>query len=196
MKELFVIEQTCWMQTLVDLSAGCIEFLWRRVTVVNRWDLYVLTSFKWSFGGSTFYTKTVSGFLHVENKFRFKHPVLRTVKDVTEQSKKLCSLMIDTWSLLLILSHSLRTEGHLRLTSHISYWQSNCEVGVMNGSVGKCQISGKRKICRNPKIWIYCTILGLYKSILYIVTVVCFFYYCTVSFVCSFSELRSQTWPI
>lgn len=36
MKELFVIEETCWMQILVDLSAGCIEFLWRCVTVVKQ----------------------------------------------------------------------------------------------------------------------------------------------------------------
>lgn len=68
LKELFVIEQTRWMQTLVDSSAGCIKFLWRCVTVVNRCELYVLTSF----GGSTFYTKSFSGFLHVGNK----HPSL------------------------------------------------------------------------------------------------------------------------
>lgn len=67
LKELFVIEQTCWMQTLVDLSAGCIKILWRCVTVVNRCELYVLTSF----GGSSFYTKTFSGFLHVGNKWCF-----------------------------------------------------------------------------------------------------------------------------
>lgn len=96
LKELFVIEQTCWMQTLVDLSAGCIDFLWRCVTVVNRRDLYVSTSFKRSFGGSTFYTTTVSGFLHVQNELSFNIWVftqLRTNKTV----QKMSSLMIGTW---------------------------------------------------------------------------------------------------
>lgn len=80
LKELIVIEETYWMQTLVDLSAGCIEFLWRCDTVVNRWDLYVLTSFKWSFGGSTFHIQTVSGFLHLENKFSCNIPVLALLR--------------------------------------------------------------------------------------------------------------------
>lgn len=114
-------------------------------------------------------------------------------------AKKFSSLIIDTWSLLLILSLLRCTERHLCLTSHISYWQLNWPElwnRFSEWKSRKWQIFGKRKICRNPKIWIYCTILGLYKSILYIVTVVCFFYYCTVSFVCSFSEQNSQTWPI
>lgn len=69
LKELFVIEETCWMQTLLNSSAGCIEIF---VSVVNRCDLYVSTSFKQSFGGSTFFTpKTVSGFLHVGKKNMF-----------------------------------------------------------------------------------------------------------------------------
>lgn len=148
LKELFVIEQTCWMQTLVDLSAGCIKILWRCVTVVNRCELYVLTSF----GGSSFYTKTFSGFLHVGNKWCFNIQVF------TLRAYPIHLLIVIFAFAPVKGSSTIQSEicllSHYRLSAH--------QLGRRVQSVLKKEgLKKKSTLCRNPKIRKYSTLLGL-----------------------------------
>lgn len=147
LKELFVIEQTCWMQTLVDSSAGCIKILWRCVTVVNRCELYVLTSF----GGSSFYTKTFSGFLHVGNKWCF------TIQVFTLRAYPIHLLIVIFTFAPVKGSSTIQSEicllSHCRLSAH--------QLGRGVQSVLKKEGLKKSMLCRNPKIRKYFTLLGL-----------------------------------
>jgi len=113
LKELIVIEETYWMQTLVYLSAGCIDFLWRSLdTVVKQMRPLCICVIQSHLVAPLFTFKTVSGFLHPENIFSCNSPVFALLRKF-KQPRQL---------LLNITQPSLTQEYLLRILSYLLPW--------------------------------------------------------------------------
>lgn len=187
------------------MLVDCNESLWRCVTVVNRYDLLCIDVIQ-SFGGSTFHTQNCLRVPTCGKWIPFQHPSPHTVNEVQnspENCLKYYSVIIGTWiSVAYIVTFapvnvcplywviSLSTVIFLQFAHEL--WSQ-----FKGQKPGEWYLK-KRKICRNPKIWKY--------FVPFLVEIVCINQYCilimlsvfsiTVSFVCSFSEMNSQTWPI